>query len=120
MTPEMKALWLKALRSGEYTKTDHQLIKGKPADKNMCCLAVLADINKARWMINKGWSPDISYGLKDLEISPDYINTGDLPVTYQNKYGLPNSAHNDLTDINDSTHQWDDKNGVIEYIERNL
>lgn len=45
MNPEIKALWLKALRSGEYQQTACSL-KGLNADNKIgyCCLGVLTDL----------------------------------------------------------------------------
>ncbi len=40
MNPEVKALWLQALRSGEYTQTKQKLRD----EAGMCCLGVLCDI----------------------------------------------------------------------------
>lgn len=40
MKPEIKEMWVKALRSGEYEQGMHQLV----ADNKYCCLGVLCDI----------------------------------------------------------------------------
>lgn len=40
MKPEIKKLWVKALRSGEYEQGTHQLVK----DNKYCCLGVLCEI----------------------------------------------------------------------------
>ncbi len=41
MNPEVKAAWVKALRSGEYSQGTGQL---RSAEEKYCCLGVLCDI----------------------------------------------------------------------------
>jgi hypothetical protein len=46
MTPEFKAKWIEALRSGKYQQTRGAL----KDDKGMCCLGVAADlIDSSQW-----------------------------------------------------------------------
>jgi hypothetical protein len=43
---EVKALWVKALRSGEYKQTRQKLLRVSDADtKSYCCLGVLCDLS---------------------------------------------------------------------------
>lgn len=42
MNPEIKTLWLDALRSGEYKQGKHAL--HRLADNSFCCLGVLCDV----------------------------------------------------------------------------
>jgi hypothetical protein len=47
LNPEIKARWVAALRSGEYTQTTGML---KRAENTMCCLGVLCDLyDKNGW-----------------------------------------------------------------------
>lgn len=55
MKPEIKTMWLEALRSGRYVQTT----KALHDEIGFCCLGVLCDIS------NKGaWSPDSYYELE--------------------------------------------------------
>lgn len=44
MNPEVKALWLNALRSGEYQQGTGKLKQTYGGDQRYCCLGVLCDL----------------------------------------------------------------------------
>lgn len=46
MTPELKARWVAALRSGQYAQGKGQL---RRFDDTYCCLGVLANVQGCRW-----------------------------------------------------------------------
>lgn len=45
MNPEIKEKWLEALRSGDYTKGEGQLVTFRADKKEYCCLGVLCDLH---------------------------------------------------------------------------
>lgn len=62
MKPEIKELWLKALRSGDYKKGRTQL--RNIADNSFCCLGVLCDLyDNSKWVMHEG-TKDYAYQLK--------------------------------------------------------
>src|SRR5262245_39316984 len=83
MNPEVKALWLKALRSGKYQQTREKL-----RDENgYCCLGVLCDLYAKthfnRWRKQQAWADDIHYTLLKED--------GELPYQVKEWAGLPAS-----------------------------
>ncbi len=61
MNPEVKQLWLDALRSGEYKQGRHKLKNTYEGSDNYCCLGVLCDLYTkenptAKWTQN--WQDD--------------------------------------------------------------
>lgn len=57
MNPEVKAMWLDALRSGEYEQTVSRLRD----EKGYCCLGVLCDLHAdatgTKWNMTEPWKP---------------------------------------------------------------
>jgi hypothetical protein len=50
MDPELKAKWVKALRSGEYKQARAALIDGDGmGGRSFCCLGVLCDVLGTQW-----------------------------------------------------------------------
>lgn len=141
MDSEVKDLWLKALRSGEYRQTQGKLC----GDNKHCCLGVLTDLyvksevgkrNGARWEEKKG------YDYKYLEFTSDKMLLNDdgvgrnyhedcvLPDEVQEWAGLEDSDPtliNELSDgcnvpysccgLNDSGSTFDE---IADYIENVL
>lgn len=73
MNPEVKALWLAALRSGEYPQTSRALRDGY----GFCCLGVLCDIH-TKTTGNGMWSVGGSYSANNHtrgEIPPPAVVT---------------------------------------------
>jgi hypothetical protein len=69
LKPEIKELWLKALRSGEYTQFYKQLAKGSD-EKSACCLGVLArELKEANLSSQFGfeYSVGVLYGLNAFD-----------------------------------------------------
>lgn len=44
MNPEVKALWVKALRSRKYKQGQHYLVQGAEGNRQHCCMGVLCEI----------------------------------------------------------------------------
>ena len=90
MAPELKAQWIAALRSGEYTQGRHAL---NPAPGYYCCLGVLCMVLGR----------------------PDFIKS---PQTYEHlrqASGLTNSETDGLVELNDIARQ--SFNQIADYIE---
>ncbi len=108
MKPEIKALWLQALRNGEYNQSSAEL-----RDKNgFCCLGVLCDLHAKS--TNNRWSEYLSY-----------MGTSDtLPEEVSEWAGLGNDDNPQinnipLTDLNDGVngvhqHTFDEIADLIE------
>lgn len=47
MTPELKAKWIAALRSGEYKQTKGRLLRKWRGEDRFCCLGVLCEVMEA-------------------------------------------------------------------------
>lgn len=89
MNPEVKAEWLAALRSGEYSQ-GHQRLRTE--DNQHCCLGVLSDLavkaGVAKWELgSSGWAvvpPDQSYE----SAKPEAFGHGLLPKFIRDWSGL--------------------------------
>lgn len=57
MKKEIKALWVKALKSGKYKKGIQQL----KTDKGYCCLGVLTDLYINKTGYKKGWDGKLAH-----------------------------------------------------------
>jgi hypothetical protein len=114
MDSEVKARWLEALRSGQYTKGKSVLRSGD----RYCCLGVLAEVEGFLEYDENRERPYFISSNKTSRHStlmPDHISS---------KYGLGkmfdlrHASHQvALACINDQSDTFDD---VIEYIEKNL
>jgi hypothetical protein len=107
MVPEVKAKWLAALRSGEYTQAQERL---KTYEGCFCCLGVLTDLyNKET---GKGeWTPEdegvvfSSGGDEEGTVLPDEVRIwAGLPICNPGvKVGDPDSPYNEsLAELNDA------------------
>lgn len=99
MNPEVKQLWLDALRSGEYRQTEEVLHD----DKGFCCLGVLTDLY--RQQIGGAWvDNDLGY-YEFIDVNHRDNETDILPWTVVNWAGLkdqvPHLADNYISDLND-------------------
>ena len=94
MDAKLKALWLEALRSGNYKQTSNELFDGE----GYCCLGVLCDV-----MLENGLTP----GGVAIRKTKDSITAGgsqtDLPYRVQVRIGLPPEVHSGAIRRNDGT-----------------
>lgn len=90
MTPKLKAKWLAALRSGNYTQGQGVLNK----DNKMCCLGVLCDVAGYKW---KSWDGDPNF--KICSAGRLFIEKEKVRI----KLGLPNEIHEVCYSLNDGT-----------------
>ena len=113
MDAEIKARWVKALRSGEYVQTAGFLwrtkfhhIDGIPGN---CCLGVLARIEGLE-------SQEVDDGVRAFEFMGRCDSVA-LPVGYIQKIGLDWMVHNQLANMNDNGATFDQ---IADWIEQNL
>lgn len=71
MNKKIKRLWVKALKSGEYTQTRHALRK----DDSFCCLGVLCDLHSKE--TGEKWQ-DIKYLYEDAGLPSEVIEWAGL------------------------------------------
>jgi hypothetical protein len=125
MNPEAKALWLKALRSGEYEQGHSKLCKlpdGPEGKGYFCCLGVLADVAVKSGAVElrvERRERDVRYGNDEDYLPPEVMKWAGLPnnnpsVKYD--YGHeackawcdePHEGFDQLATLNDDYyHQW--------------
>lgn len=104
MPPDLKARWLKALRSGRYAQGTGTLRKH---DK-FCCLGVLCDV-----IDSESWQENPS------GIYTQRVHDGDnlLPTTMEQRAGLPSDSQWDLANMNDMGRSF---KAIADHIEANL
>ena len=106
MTPELKAKWLGALRSGKYEQGHHRLHEGN----KFCCLGVLCDIAGYEW---KKDSRDMYGNIYTCPAGTDYIEVKEE----QNSLGLPERIHRMCCDLNYGNHSF---SAIADFLEKNL
>lgn len=117
MDPEVKTLWLQALKSGNYKQTVGALNNSS----GYCCLGVLCDVavkqNLAEW--ESAWAHrGLSKGIRDQHPNRgEYVFTSMLPPKIDVWAGIPEFKCGALIQINDHS---DDFTDAIKYIEENL
>jgi hypothetical protein len=87
MNPEVKALWITALRSGEYEQGRHSL---RSADNKHCCLGVLMEL-----AVDAGVTPEArQLGLEMAyeEEEDEFLETCVLTEPVRKWAGLANSS----------------------------
>lgn len=107
MDEELKARWVEALRSGDYTQGRRALYN--PTDNTYCCLGVLCDV----------------MGREVVPFDPSEADANDNAVNcaayYELGTALTNIGLDELMSMNDATdahHR--DFNGIADWIEENL
>ena len=113
MQPDLKAKWVKALRSGEYRQGREHL---RTADGAYCCLGVLACI--------AGYDPYDEFGYEADYGTKATVHDGEaLSTTYMQHIGLPDRVSSELIDMNDGSNSGgsDAKSfaEIADWIERN-
>lgn len=104
MNPDDKALWVAALRSGDYTQTDGVLQDEKGCN---CCLGVLARIKNIPQEDREFWV--------DFRFSDGVLYTGSIP---QGFCGIESDEQEVLIHMNDADNK--SFNEIAAYIEANL
>lgn len=123
MNPEVKTLWVQALRSGEYPQgkgrlnRTHSLTDMQPT--GYCCLGVLCDVYNKNTGKGK-WVPNRTFGYTFVA-APNDMSATAVPHTVAGWAGLNQySALSHLVELNDSRTMNRDFNGIADWIEENL
>lgn len=111
LKPEIKALWVEALRSGEYKQTKFQLRK----DDSFCCLGVLCNLHAQA-------HPEFAAEQKNPEIYGEQRN---FPPTVVEQWAFKSTTSSKdihyavvkLAQMNDKTASF---KAIAKYIERRL
>lgn len=110
LSPEVKAQWTTALRSGKYKQGQGGLKIGSC----FCCLGVLCDINGVEWT-------ESSENVSDIAKYDGHTDHLYLPVSLRRELGLTHEEEVILSNMNDG---WDGKTRTFEqiadHIETNL
>jgi hypothetical protein len=107
MNPELKKLWLEALRSGNYEQTRFYLRFGD----GYCCLGVLCDLHPdVDWIRNISECAFYPFGVEERDL-------GNLPDKASSWSGLTNDQKNILMSMNDWGKSFEE---IADYIEKNL
>ena len=114
MNKEIKAKWVKALRSGEYRQT-RQKLRGR--NGAMCCIGVLCDIQGAEWGDPSRYKTSdlkFSYAIKGTD---EYV---DAPKRYI--AGVHKKSRRRLMKMNDGIDEFHKHSfaEIADYIEENL
>ncbi len=116
MNKKVKAAWIKALRSGDYTQGRGVL---RSMDDEFCCLGVLADVKGARW---SRCESDERYELRakihlfvtGSTTEPSY---GALTTKFREQFGLTEEQQSELILMNDRGVPFPD---IANHIEKNF
>lgn len=114
LDPEIKAKWLRALRSGEYEQARSVL---KSPQGGFCCLGVLADVCGAKWSEMTRPINGAKYLGATLDIDGEskiITDGGLLDHSFLEKIGLENQRL--LAEFNDGGQTFAQ---IADYIERN-
>jgi hypothetical protein len=107
MNPEVKKLWLEALRSGNYEQTRF-FLRDK---RGYCCLGVLCDLHP-----DVDWSRSTP-GVAFYPFDEDEMDLGILPDKASSWSGLTDEQRNILMNMNDDGKSFEE---IADYIENNI
>lgn len=117
MKPEIKALWIEALTSGEYRQGTGTL---KTQGGSFCCLGVLCDLAEKAGVVTSEefQSNSTNYGTAE-EFSTDCQESAVLPPSVREWSGLPSndgllSSDASLASINDAGESFEAIAQIIE------
>ena len=107
MTPELKAKWVEALRSGKYEQACSGL---RAAENRFCCLGVLCDVDgSGHWYLD--FTSEYRY------VSNGLSHGGYLPSEIREGAGIKKDTEIELAQMNDSGYTFDE---IANWIEQNL
>jgi hypothetical protein len=112
LKPEIKAMWVEALRSGEYVQGRRFMRNDMGTHKEYCCLGVLAEITKHSEDHMRNCLPDYDCARGWWEVLPEDYFRARAPVVKVNDEWLP------VTHLND--HRQLSFNEIADLIERDL
>ena len=101
MNATFKALWLEALRSGDYKQgTGH--LHNRAGNDGYCCLGVLFNAaNPEEWLTSESHEGNPACPMYDDEGQIADSSQGMLTDQYLDRYGLTNEIQSDLILMND-------------------
>lgn len=109
MTPELKAKWIAALRSGEYKQTRGRLLRNWRGEDRFCCLGVLCEIMEAPRAVGAAAKDKSGPGYR----LDDTFHDAELPCSV-----LSAGDQNILVKLNDSHRRSFAK--IADWIEENM
>jgi hypothetical protein len=114
MDQELKAKWIAALRSGNYTQARETL---RSDDRGYCCLGVLLEVScLGEW-------EGSCYRLRNADDEYSPTIESDLG-SRREQFGLSREQHNTLVHMNDGDKAWTGNpqsfDAIADYIEKNL
>jgi len=115
MKPEIKKIWVEALRSGKYKQGQKYLCRTINGEDRFCCLGVLAhECVDGYW--SKKWGPEemVVWNL----VSNDSKCSVDLSEELLIKLGISAFEQDKLVNLNDNLGK--DFNQIADWIEENL
>jgi hypothetical protein len=86
MNQEVKALWLKALRSGEYQRTEGTLCRVVGEGERYCCLGVLTDLAAKAGVVE--WTVGSTAGENRLVVKEE-VGGEEFKFTHEESSALP-------------------------------
>lgn len=118
MNPEVKGLWLTALRSGDYIQGQGRLHKVVGGQAQFCCLGVLCEIAVGQGVIPSARAFRFDDGNSEFEYGNSYVY---LPPEVEEWACVDQEGRVDtdlsLTSMNDSGYNFD---AIANVIEENL
>ena len=108
MTPELKRLWVDALRSGKYLQGFDML---RTPDNHYCCLGVLADISGVEWRQTTLYNGKVIW---EANMGPGGWEDRDLSAKFCDRVGLSLLSSYYLAGLNDSHNNFEKIAGEIE------
>lgn len=117
MTPELKAAWIAALRSGEYKQGHEYLHQGE----QFCCLGVLCEVAGGSWTQEEDPSIFSSFGRTEFlfleELESFGLSYGEQTACYSLNDGTINENEAREWGVERRPHSFDE---IADWIERNI
>lgn len=114
MSPELKAKWIEALRSGKYKQGRYYL---KRKDGSMCCWGVAAEVMGCQWKPSKSGSVDGQVAVFSDDPAP-YTPIHALPKEMVESLGVSQAMEAKLMQMNDYGGYTFEQ--IADFIEQNL
>lgn len=120
LNPQVKEIWLSALRSGKYKQGSHALHSLEGPYEGYCCLGVLAEAMGCKSEDSE------SSGVAHFTFrAPHYkkeVDSGLIPDNYRKHIGLDEYAQQLLVGLNDGSYDYKRKSfkQIASWIEKNL
>ena len=90
MNAELKARWVKALRSGRYRQTTRRLSRGPASKQSNCCLGVLCRVARVP---RHRWSREVELQAAELNERLGLTRDDELQLIYRNDGVMGHDRH---------------------------